>query len=343
VALPIALPLSLAGVFVASGIAKLRRPDDLAGWQELGVPAVFRRRWLIALHPWGELALALALAVLGGILGLLASVVAVALMGAYLWIVIRAKRTDADSSCACFGTRKPITGVTIARNAWLTLLALAAASVIWITPLFGGAVAVAVVSADAWPWLLALAVAAVTVAFILWSEESGEASTATEQSETLSASNAGSDDEEDYIRTRTPAVPVTLANGETVNLRTLSMQGPILLLAVSETCGSCTPVIEAAPAWRSLLPELDVRCLLRHEPDAGLTEHAEPQSLHDPEGYVRDSISDWGTPTAVLLGRDGLLAGGPVTGTDAIAEFVADVYENLHGERPPAEALQDTA
>ena len=58
---------------VASAVGKLRRPDDLAGWAELGVPAAFRRDWLLRLHPWGELALGLALAVLGGALGLLAA------------------------------------------------------------------------------------------------------------------------------------------------------------------------------------------------------------------------------------------------------------------------------
>lgn len=328
---------------MASGIAKLRSPDDLSGWQELGVPAVFRRRWLIVLHPWGEIALAMALAVLGGILGLLAALVAVALMAAYLWIVIRGRRND-GSSCACFGARRPITRVTIARNAWLTLLAVATASVIWMGPTFGGAVR-AVGEGDAWPWLLAIAIAAVTVCFILWPEEADAREGIVGSAETLSASRGvdqGDEGEPDYIRTRTPAVPVTLANGETVNLRALAFDGPILVLAVSETCGACVPVIEAAPRWRDLLPELDLRLLVRHEPDAGLTEHAEPQSLHDPHGYVSGSIDDWGTPSAVLIGRDGLLAGGPVTGRREVTEFVGDIYENLHGQRPPAEAFQGT-
>ena len=35
--------LILAGVLVASAVGKLRHPDDLAGWAELGVPTAFRR------------------------------------------------------------------------------------------------------------------------------------------------------------------------------------------------------------------------------------------------------------------------------------------------------------
>ena len=85
------------------------------------------------------------------------------------------------------------------------------------------------------------------------------------------------------------------------------------------------------------LPEVDIRLLLQYEPQDGqLAEMSEPQSLHDPGGYVSASIADWKTPTAVLLGADGLLAGGPATGFDSISEFIADVYESLHGERPPA-------
>ena len=52
---------------------------------------------------------------------------------------------------------------------------------------------------------------------------------------------------------------------------------------------------------------------------------------------MRASIGDWGTPAAVLLGVDGLLAGGPEQGEPAVTSFVGDIYESLHGERPPGE------
>src|SRR5690349_6696513 len=98
----VAFPLVLAAVLVASGVAKLRTPDDLAGWESLGVPAAFRREWLRRIHPWGEIALGVALAVLGGWLGTLTSLVAVALMGAYTVLVARVAARADDASCACF-------------------------------------------------------------------------------------------------------------------------------------------------------------------------------------------------------------------------------------------------
>ena len=125
-ALTTSLPLVLAAVMIASAVAKFRRPDDIAGWAEMGVPRRLRQRWLITFHPWGELLLGIALAALGGVLGLLAAVVALALMVAYLSLVSSVFRRAQGASCACFGTRpRPVTRLTIARNAWLTLLAAA--------------------------------------------------------------------------------------------------------------------------------------------------------------------------------------------------------------------------
>jgi len=335
-ALAVLLPLTLAAVLTASAIAKWRRPDDLAGWTELGVPSVFRREWLLRLHPWGEAALALALVLIGGVPGLLAAFVCMALMAAYLWLVVRAHQASEDASCACFGTRKRITAVTIVRNAWLTLLAVATAGVIWMNPVLGGAL---VAAAPVWAWVVGAAAVALTTALVVWPDTEPAAEVA---APTIPGEGAATD-ELDYVRTRTPAVSVTLADGTTVNLRRLSMQRPLLLVAVSTTCGLCAPVVERIPQWRELLPEVDIRRLITASPDDPYTEHAEPQSLHDPDGYVRGSIADWATPTAVLLGADGLLAGGPVTGLEAIAQFMDDVYESLHGHPPAADPIHDSA
>jgi hypothetical protein len=109
------------------------------------------------------------------------------------------------------------------------------------------------------------------------------------------------------------------------------------MLFVSEFCGSCQPVIESVDRYRELLPEVEVRFLLSGEPDQelSLASVVEPQTLHDPHHYVADSIVDNpATPTAILFGMDGLLAGGPEVGSNAIDAFVDDIYESLHGERP---------
>jgi hypothetical protein len=334
-ALTVALPFILAGVFVASALAKLRTPDDLVGWTELGVPGLLRRQWLLRLHPWGEIALGASLVLLGGWLGFIAAMVGVALMGAYLLLVVRAKGRSDDASCACFGSKRRITRVTVLRNVWLLVLAVAAASVIWMAPLLGGALAVAF--SGWWASVLVAAAAALTAALVLWPDEPQTASAAQTSAEfsSVTADPGDGDGELDYVRTRTPSVPLTLADGTSVNLRTLTRTRPMLMLAVSSTCGSCTVVIKKAPAWRTLLPEVDVRLMFTHAHDGGrMKELTEPQSLHDVDHLVSGSIADWQVPTAVLFGIDGMLAGGPITGVSGIDSFVDDIYESLHGVRP---------
>ena len=93
-------------------------------------------------------------------------------------------------------------------------------------------------------------------------------------------------------------------------------------------------VVERRETYRRLMPEVDVRLLLTEPVTSRWTETDEPQSLHDEDDYVGESLGYRGTPSAVLLGADGLLAGGPVTGDRAVDSFVDDVYESLHGERP---------
>ncbi|WP_337333001.1 MauE/DoxX family redox-associated membrane protein [Microbacterium bandirmense] len=325
-------PLLLAAVLIASGVAKLRRPDDLAGWADLGVPAVFRRTWLLKFHPWGEIVLGLALALLGGLLGELAAIVALALMIGYLVFVARIVRSGADASCACFGVRKRVTGATITRNAWYVALAATVAATTWANPLWGGPLMA--LSGDRWLWALGLLAAAITVAITMWPTPE-ETSTADPGISEVAGAPA-SDDDLDYIRSRTPAVPVTLAGGELTDLRTLSMTGrPLLALQLNPGCGSCVDVYESLDEIRATLPEVSVRLLLSQDPgDSAWTETGEPESLHDPHRYVSQSIGTSRTPSAVLFGLDGLLAGGPVTGAQEIQSFVGDIYESLHGERP---------
>ena len=164
-ALSIALPLVMATVLIASAIGKLRTPVDLSEWRELGVPTALRREWLRRLHPGSELALGLAMALFGGGLGVFVSVVVVGLMLVYTVLVARVAAQSRDASCACFGTYQRVTRITVLRNVWLSVVAIAAIATIGTTPPLGGALVAGLREPSL---LVGLAVVAVTTALILW-------------------------------------------------------------------------------------------------------------------------------------------------------------------------------
>ena len=66
-----------------------------------------------------------------------------------------------------------------------------------------------------------------------------------------------------------------------------------------------------------------------------LTSRTEPLTVHDPEGLVGETFDMQATPSAVLLGADGLLAGGPVVGSLAVPQLVDDILHELAGLPTP--------
>jgi len=75
---------------------------------------------------------------------------------------------------------------------------------------------------------------------------------------------------------------------------------------------------------------LDVRHVVEVMPGVGtLTRSDEPQSVHDAPHRLWESFGVRGTPSAILLGADGLLAGGPVTGVTDVMTFVEEVKWQL--------------
>lgn len=322
----VVVPALLAGVLLLSGIGKLADREPLTAWRDLGVPEALQRRGLAVAHPFVESLLAVALVLTGGSAHVVAAALVLALMLAYAALVAVALRRPDPVECSCFGARRaaPVTRTTLWRNVWLSALAVAALAV---SVVDDRSPVVATSATGAWWWVLGAAAAVVTTVLVLpertESEDvpAGRAPAAGEAADDL-----------DYLRTRTPDVPVTLADGSVATLRELSSERALLLLEVSDSCGGCVEVIRSIPAWREELPEVDVRVLVTMPPgDTSLASTDEPQSLHDSPFHVSRSFGYGMTPTAVLLGADGLLAGGPVVGDAAIREFIAEIDAELHG------------
>ena len=113
-------------------------------------------------------------------------------------------------------------------------------------------------------------------------------------------------------------------------LSDLTRRGAVLLVFVSAGCGSCRPVIERIPRWATDLAPVRVIGVVTHPIAAtiAVAPGLEGHLMHDVQGAT---IRTFGvaTPGAVLLGGDGLLAGGPVVGGHEVIAFVEEVRAEL--------------
>jgi Methylamine utilisation protein MauE len=321
-ALSITAPLLVAVVLVWSALGKLRDPTSASeGFTAMAVPAALSRPWMIRAHPWGEIALAVLLVVGAGWLGVVGAVGSLVLMLAYLGLVARVVQRGEDVDCACFGAWGPgrVTMRTVWRNGWLVVVA---GLSVW-AALDGQSLPSRTAEADAGWWVVGLAAAVLTAALVLLGES--------EAAPTAFTQYVGSDDEpDDYVRAPTPAVPVQLADGSTVTLRQLSASRAQLLLFVSERCSGCLAVIGAVPQWRESVPQIDIRLVVGLAAEVStVTSTDEPQTVHDVNGWARESFGTPRTPSAILLGVDGHLAGGPVIGREAVPAFVDEIRQQL--------------
>jgi Methylamine utilisation protein MauE len=321
----ISAPFIVATVFVASAVGKLADPRRAAqAFDALNVPRSLARPWIRTAHPWAELVIALCLLITSGIPAVVTAIATTTLAVAYLVLIVQALQGSEPTDCACFGVGRAerVSRRTVLRS--ICFLVLSGASV-WVS-LYGRSPLqwAAEAGPDVW-WLAALAVAAMMTALILHPSTSKSAMDTEESNRDM--------DPDDYERTEIPHVPVTMADGTVLSLRELAGSRPKLVIAVSGTCSSCLLTIEAADQWRRRLPEVDIHLLYASANDPTTATPSEPQKLYDPQRFAYEALRLRGTPSAVLLGADGMLAGGPVAGHDNISTFVADVEAELAGAR----------
>lgn len=329
-------PLILAAVFAFSGLGKLGDDDTAVTreWTDLGVPDALNVRWLRRGHPWAELVLAAALVFAPGVLAVVTTAGATVLCVVYLVLVVRAVTRPEPTDCACFGedSRAAITGQTVVRN--VVLLALAVLSIVQAIA-YGSPLSVLMLTpASTWWWLLAVAVAAATVYLV-----APPASAAANQDVPgdVRASETGEPLGEggEYLRTLTPLANLVDRGGFVYSIVELSRARAQLLLFVNPGCGSCPAVVERVPQWQEQLPELQIRLVVTQDLDqleASKPEWA-PYAMQDPLGEASRMLRIVHTPTAVLLGTDGMLAGGPIAGSADISAFVDDIAAEIEQAR----------
>ncbi len=309
-----------AVVLLLAAIGKWRRPGGaVAPFEGLPLPGWVRSRPLTAAHPWAEAAIAVALLVLPARWNVIAAVGALGLMGIYTTLVAWALRSGRAMTCQCFGAddTTPVGRRTLARNLVLTVLTVLAV----IDAATGGSVIGRVVGGGPGllAWLAGTAVVAVVVALAV----PGRTPVGPVEEP------AGEEDLEDYIRAEIPDASVRTPDGRTQGLRPLAARRAQLLLFLSPGCGSCAGIAADLPRWQARDLPLDVRAVVR---DNVLERPGLPvwvENAYVDVDNVWDGLRIAGTPSAVLLGTDGLLAGGPVSGQRAVRDFYVRIAQQL--------------
>lgn len=375
----VAAPILLTFTLLVSGLAKISDPRATEdAMVSLRMPArPLHRLGALLLAP-GELLLAVGLWIPIVPVQVAVAAATLALMLAYLVIIVRALGFDDPVHCSCFGTlgSPNVSRASALRNVTLSLLGVAG-----VVSAATGATAAAVLTA--WPlllaWTLALGAAVLLTAFTLGGTEkdeeaptaaplgshaparaasattgahddaseggvrrddaAGSAGAAHDVAADDDAGSAGAaeDDELDYLRSPIPPGLLRDADGELVPLRSFTAGRAVLLIWVNPGCGPCERILTALPAWRERLDPLVAVHMVLPRPLAGIAqpdlERLGPGPMEDVHSTLAETLSMRGTPTAVLLGADGMLAGGPVAGGDEVSDFVEEIIEQLDAAR----------
>ncbi|WP_122263167.1 MauE/DoxX family redox-associated membrane protein [Ornithinimicrobium cerasi] len=338
-------PLTLAAVLLLSGVAKLGDPGSTASMiRLLRLPGFLGHRLVPRTLPVLELATAALLLTPWRLTYAVGAALSLGLFTAFLVVVARAMTFDPRPTCGCFGRvgDHRITGRTVGRNALLLALALVAAAV----AVGGDAAGALVARYDLGDWLwLGLSVALAVVAVLVLGGPGGAAprgrgrrDRARDRTTTSAVTDDAPQAEADYVRSPIPRGVLLSRDLEVRTLHSLARERAQLLVLANCWCGSTMEAVERLASWRERLPQLDVQLVHTLRP----WDEPRLQDLDgvwwDPGAVVYDALGAGVSPAAVLLGADGLLAGGPVNGVAALEEFVADVEAELADATHPADA-----
>lgn len=329
----VAAPLLLALTLIASGASKVGQRRSLEeAMVSLRVPFRPAHRTAAAILPGAEIVLALVLFSPWRVLAVASAVLALALMLTYLLIIARALTFEEAVECSCFGSfaSPTVTRATLWRNILLSLLAVVAviAAATGVTSL--------AVTTQAWlvlGWGAALAVGVVLTVLVLGGVDRPSAGIAVSPAASGAGDTADDEDLLDYERQAIPFGAIQTEDGQIRTLSELASSRAVLLLIVSQGCGSCVRVLEQLPVWREQLESVvAVHTVFTQSMDRlsdTVRQQAGPNIGHDVDRNLRRVFEVRGTPAAVLLGADGYLAGGPVSGGGDVIEFVGEIIEQL--------------
>lgn len=321
-------PIGLAAVLILSGIAKLRdRESTLSVVTELRLPGFLRHGYFAWSLPVGEILLAVLL--LSPWRGAFeaAAVLSSALFLGYWVVIARAMTFDPRPNCGCFGRigDQSVSGKTLLRNSLLLVLS---ALTLWLA-FSGGTVFSVITHGSEGPWWIALSALLLALTALIVSR-SGQEQAAAAFVPQRPASEEPDPEDADYARDPIPTALLLSEDGGVQTLRELAAARPQLLVAFNCVCKPSHVAAGKVAEWGERIPEVDVRILstVPHKPLRRSIPTAEGV-LYDHESLAWNALGLTSSPSAVLLGADGYLAGGPVEGLEEMESFVEEIADVL--------------
>jgi len=347
-------PLVLVGVLSFSALTKWGKGELLRKIvRNLNLPDRLLPVPLARAMPGIELALAAGLLTPWRATFAVASGATLLLMLAYWALIARGLTITPRPSCGCFGQAgdHQVTRRTLLRNTALVSAAAASVSVAGSGHTLWSLVS-DFTSADVlWFGLAALAclVTGLVVGrfdtpapFTMTTHAAAPADTSEVEAHSHSPADADAAADaaaDDYVRRATPVLLLHDPESGPVTLPELCATRAQLLVFVNCYCASTRDAIAELEGWQARLDLVDVRLVF----SVPLVERAllspPARSLVDHQGLTRQALGLTGSPSALLLGADGFLAGGPVSGADEVAAFIDDVEESLREAPALAEGL----
>ena len=325
-------PILLSITLLISGLAKLgAREGTQDAMRSLRLPLPTMHASVASVLPVTEIVLALAIWIPAPPLQVLLTGLVAALMLTYLVIIARALTFEEQVHCSCFGTlaSPTVSRTTLVRNVILSLL-----GVLAVAAAGSGAMTTLLVQAPL--GLIGLGIALLIAIALTAATIGGSVAETDADAPTAPAPAAADPDEDellDYERSPIPAAVLQQPDGRLITLTQLTAQRAALLVFVTEGCGPCERVLDHAEEWIGELEQtLQVRFVFSRPLDQlreRTTDRVEGHALHDLQFTARTALGGTGAPSAVLLGADGQLAGGPVNGGSAVIEFVQEIREQL--------------
>lgn len=322
-------PLVVGGVLGLSATTKAGKGDTLRSVvANLRLPAWILPPWLARSIPAIEAVVALGLLAPWLPVFTVASAAAVLLLLTYWLLIARGLTLSSRPTCGCFGeVDQPISTRTLLRNT--LLLALAAAT---LALALSGRDLWTVLSdnrAGDWLWLALAAVACATAALVLGAPRPRPTRVSAVHAGAASGAGPAEDEVGDYVRVPTPELVLHDPGSGPVTLPELSAKRAQLLIFVNCHCVSTTEAVAALAGWQDRLDLVDVRLVFSVPILDSVLPVPPPGTLVDHRGLAWRALDLSVSPSAVLLGADGHLAGGPVAGSTDVWSFVDDVADAL--------------